>query len=259
MPTFSNIFRPFLASISAMSCGVVTMTAPVTGTCCASVSWMSPVPGGRSIDEVVEVLPVGLRQQLLQRLRDHRAAPHHRLVDVDQQADRAHLQAVVLHRLHRLAVHGLRLAGDAEHGRLARAVDVGVEHADPRALGGERQRQVGRHRALADAALARGDGDDVLHVRHHLQAALHRVRDDLHRHVGADVAGAGRLQRVDHRAADAVDLAGGRVAEFDVDADVAALDAHVARGARADEVLAGVGVDDALQRFIRLFDGDGHG
>src|SRR6187397_1994676 len=31
-------------SISAMSCGVVTMTAPVTGTFCASVNWMSPVP-----------------------------------------------------------------------------------------------------------------------------------------------------------------------------------------------------------------------
>jgi len=48
MLTFSNILRPFLASISAMSCGVVTMTAPVTGTCCAKVSWMSPVPGGMS-------------------------------------------------------------------------------------------------------------------------------------------------------------------------------------------------------------------
>ena len=31
-----------------MSCGVVTITAPVTGTRCASVSWMSPVPGGMS-------------------------------------------------------------------------------------------------------------------------------------------------------------------------------------------------------------------
>ena len=49
MPTFSNILRPFLASISAMSCGVVTITAPVTGTFWASVNWMSPVPGGRSI------------------------------------------------------------------------------------------------------------------------------------------------------------------------------------------------------------------
>ena len=48
MPTFSNILRPLRASMRAMSCGVVTMTAPVTGTFCASVSWMSPVPGGRS-------------------------------------------------------------------------------------------------------------------------------------------------------------------------------------------------------------------
>ena len=48
MPTFSNILSPLRASISAMSWGVVTMTAPVTGTFCASVSWMSPVPGGRS-------------------------------------------------------------------------------------------------------------------------------------------------------------------------------------------------------------------
>ena len=48
MPTFSNIFKPFLASSSAMSCGVVTITAPVTGTFCESVSWMSPVPGGMS-------------------------------------------------------------------------------------------------------------------------------------------------------------------------------------------------------------------
>ena len=48
MPTFSNIFRPLRASSRAMSWGVVTITAPVTGTACDSVSWMSPVPGGMS-------------------------------------------------------------------------------------------------------------------------------------------------------------------------------------------------------------------
>ncbi len=31
-----------------MSCGVETMTAPASGTCCAMVSWASPVPGGMS-------------------------------------------------------------------------------------------------------------------------------------------------------------------------------------------------------------------
>ena len=39
---------PRRASISAMSCGVETITAPVSGTCCAMVSWASPVPGGMS-------------------------------------------------------------------------------------------------------------------------------------------------------------------------------------------------------------------
>ena len=58
MPTFSNILRPLRASMSAMSCGVVTITAPVTGTFCASVSWMSPVPGRQVDHEVVEVAPV---------------------------------------------------------------------------------------------------------------------------------------------------------------------------------------------------------
>ena len=39
---------PFRASISARSCGVETITAPASGTCCAIVSCASPVPGGMS-------------------------------------------------------------------------------------------------------------------------------------------------------------------------------------------------------------------
>ena len=46
--TFWNMRRPLRASSSATSCGVVTMTAPTTGTFCASVSATSPVPGGMS-------------------------------------------------------------------------------------------------------------------------------------------------------------------------------------------------------------------
>ena len=44
-----NIARPFVASARATFCGVVTITAPVTGTLCTSVRWMSDVPGGRSM------------------------------------------------------------------------------------------------------------------------------------------------------------------------------------------------------------------
>ncbi|MNH35458.1 hypothetical protein D3C79_961440 [compost metagenome] len=46
--TFSNITIPLAASSKAISCGVVTTSAPVTGMFCDSVSWISPVPGGIS-------------------------------------------------------------------------------------------------------------------------------------------------------------------------------------------------------------------
>src|SRR5450830_780984 len=70
----------------------------------------------RHIDnQVVQIAPVGLFQQLLQRLGDHRAAPYHRLVRIDQEADRRHLHAVVFQRLHRFAVLGFRTAFDAQH------------------------------------------------------------------------------------------------------------------------------------------------
>src|SRR5687768_4311293 len=47
-PTLSNMRRPFRASMSAMSCGVVTMIAPSRGTAWVRVRCASPVPGGMS-------------------------------------------------------------------------------------------------------------------------------------------------------------------------------------------------------------------
>ncbi len=68
MKTFSNISRPFLASRSAMSCGVVTITAPVTGTFCERE--LDVTGAGRHVDDQeVQVLPVGLAQQLLRAPR----------------------------------------------------------------------------------------------------------------------------------------------------------------------------------------------
>ncbi len=46
--TLRNMARPLRASSVAMFCGVVTITAPETGTFCDNVSWISPVPGGIS-------------------------------------------------------------------------------------------------------------------------------------------------------------------------------------------------------------------
>ncbi len=46
--TRRNMAMPRRASIKAKSCGVETITAPLSGTCCAMVSCASPVPGGIS-------------------------------------------------------------------------------------------------------------------------------------------------------------------------------------------------------------------
>jgi hypothetical protein len=107
--TFSNILRPLRASSSAMSWGVVTMTAPLTGTRCASVSWMSPVPGRHVDHQVIELAPVGVAQQLRQRLGHHRPAPDHGLLGIDHEADRHDLDAVGAQRRHVLAVGRSRL------------------------------------------------------------------------------------------------------------------------------------------------------
>ena len=46
--TLRNMASPLRASISATFCGVVTITAPASAMRWVTVSWASPVPGGRS-------------------------------------------------------------------------------------------------------------------------------------------------------------------------------------------------------------------
>ena len=66
---------------------------------------------GRHVDdEIVEIAPARLREELVQRRRDHRAAPGHRLLLVDEEADRHRLDAVRDERLEQLAVARLRAA-----------------------------------------------------------------------------------------------------------------------------------------------------
>ena len=109
---------------------------------------------GHVDDEVVEVVPVGKREELIERARGHRTAPDHRFILVDHEADGIDLNAVRLKRLHGLAVDGHRLPVSAEHGGLRGAIDVGIKNAHFGAFVAERKRKVGRHRRLADAALA---------------------------------------------------------------------------------------------------------
>jgi hypothetical protein len=82
-------------------------------------------------------------------------------------------------RLEGLAVAGLRVAAqETEHAGLARPVDVRVQNPDPGTVPEQGQGQVYRRGGLADAALARGDGDHIPDVGQRGQIALDGVGDD---------------------------------------------------------------------------------
>ena len=203
---------------------------------------------GRHVDDqVVQVFPVGLAQQLLQRLGGHGAAPDHGFVLRHQKTDGHDLQAVVLHRLHVLAVHALGPAFDAHHHGLAGAVNVGVQQADAGAFSGQGQGQVDRGGAFANAALARGDSDDVLDVGQQLHAALHAVAGDFDRDIDRHIGHARhRLDGGNQRFAQAGQLAFGGVAQLDIKSHIAVGDSQVFDGFGTDEVFARVGVNDGL-------------
>ena len=109
-------------------------------------------------DEVVELAPVHVGEELLERAVQHRAAPDDRALLLEEEADRHHAQ-VVGDRRDDHAVEADRALLDAEHAGHRPAVDVGVDDADLAAEVAQREREVDRERRLADAALAGGDGD----------------------------------------------------------------------------------------------------
>ena len=75
-----NMCSALVAMVSAASCAVVTMTTPVRGTSCARLSWRIAGAGRQVDDQVIQLAPLHVAQQLLHGAGDHRAAPDHRLV-----------------------------------------------------------------------------------------------------------------------------------------------------------------------------------
>ena len=81
------------ATFCAAGCGVVTSSIFACGSSCASVIETSPVPGRQVDQQVVELAPVDVLEELLDRLVQHRPAPHDGGVLLDEEADRHHLHA----------------------------------------------------------------------------------------------------------------------------------------------------------------------
>ncbi len=118
---------------------------------------------GQIDDQVVQLAPFDVDDQLFQCLHQQRPAPDHRLVDIDDETQGHDADPARGHdRPNPPVRRSLGGALGAGHHLLGRTVDVGVEQADGEILLGQGQRKVGADGRLADAALARCDRDDVL-------------------------------------------------------------------------------------------------
>ena len=158
--TFLNIASPRRASISDRSCGVEMMTAPFSGTFCASVSCASPVPGGMSTTStssvpqttsrsiwVIADITIGPRQIIAV------SSSTRKPIDMIDRPKRS--IGIIL----RSSVE-LGLVVDAGQPRHRRAVDIGIEQPDLEAEIAQAEREIERGGGFADAALAGGDRDD---------------------------------------------------------------------------------------------------
>ncbi len=125
----------------------------------------------REVDEeVVELAPGDLLEELADDLVEHGAAHDHGLVAGRDEADGDELDAVGGDGLHEVVGDDGGLAGGAEHGGDVGAVDVGVDEADAVAELGERDGEIDGDGGFADAAFAGADGDDVLDAGKALRA-----------------------------------------------------------------------------------------
>ena len=110
MLVFCAISAARAATSCASGCGVVTTTASARGRSWPSEIATLPVPGGMSTTERVELAPVDVCQELLERSVQHRAAPHHGLVVVEEEPDRHQLQ-IAADRRHDHAIDCDRSSG----------------------------------------------------------------------------------------------------------------------------------------------------
>ena len=137
---------------------------------------------GRHIDhQVVEFTPRGVAQELRQRLGHHGAAPDHRLLGVDQEPDGHDFHSVGTQGRHMLAIGADRRlgVGQTHHDRLAGAIDIRIEQADPRALRRPSQSEIRSRGRLSYAPFAGCDGDHILDVGERLQRLLNCVGRDI--------------------------------------------------------------------------------
>ncbi len=184
-------------------------------------------------EEIVEFAPVGIVDKLLQGIGGHRPAPEHRGVLVDKESYRQQFHAIALKGDDEVApvdfVHEQVLILDAEHLRLRRAENIGIEQTHLVPLAGKGYRKVGGDGRLPHATFARRYTDDILHPGKRTgcrrRGGLGHLHADiaLYLHLGRDVSLYGGLGRAHQR----LDKRVGRTVENKREAHLVAVNAYV--------------------------------
>ena len=123
-------------------------------------------------NKVVQFSPVSIGNQLFQRVRRHASAPERSSIGRDEETYGEHLDAVGFDGTNQVAAVHVDSVGsfvlNVEHLRHRRSENVAIQQSDLIPQTCQCDGQVGRNGAFAYAALARADGDDVLHLRQQL-------------------------------------------------------------------------------------------
>ena len=134
---------------------------------------MDVTGAGRGIeDEIVEVSPVGIGNELLEGIGGHSASPEGGGIGIDEEADGEHLHAVFLDGGNEIAAIDMDGIGtgifDLQHLGNGGSEDIGIEEAYLITETGQGDGEIHGDGALADSTLSAAHGDDVFHARQHL-------------------------------------------------------------------------------------------
>ena len=129
------------------------MTAPESGDLLGQ-GQLRVARAGRQVDDhEIELAPLDVAQELVERLQDHRAAPDDGGVGIGDEAEGHRFTPWFSIGMIFSSLRRLRAPFDSEHHLLGRPVDVGIEKADGVAESAEGEGEIRRDRRLADASL----------------------------------------------------------------------------------------------------------
>ena len=129
-------------------------------------------PRRRIEDEIVQLAPVGIGDELFQGRASHAAPPQGCGVGIHEETDAQQFHTVFLHRFYQVAsvlLHGIGAhILHAKHLGHGRAEDVGIEQSHLIAQLCQGDGKIGRDGTLAHATLAGTYGNNVLNLGQHL-------------------------------------------------------------------------------------------